>query len=84
MGICQMGHLHEQRGDHEQAMNWYRRMIEAVPEDTRGYVYLGAVLANLGRLCAAEEIHRAATECCDEKKGLAEAFLNLGLGTAKK
>jgi len=79
MGICDMGHLHERRGDFEQAMVWYRRMIEAIPADARGYVYLGGLLAKMGRLEEAEAIHRAATERCDESRLLHEAFVNLGL-----
>ncbi len=79
MGIYQMGHLFAERGNHEQALIWYRRMIEAAPKDPRGYVYLGGVLAMQGRLREAEEVHRAATERCDDKRGLGEAFLNLGL-----
>jgi len=79
MGILQMGYVHEQRGDYEQAMSWYRRMIESLPEDNRGYVYLGGMLAKQGRLREAEEVHRTATERCDKSRGLEEAFHNLGL-----
>ncbi len=78
MGICDMGHLHEDRGDLEQAMLWYRRVIETIPADTRGYIYLGALLAKQGRLEEAEAIHRAGTERCEGPR-LDEAFLNLGL-----
>jgi tetratricopeptide (TPR) repeat protein len=79
MGSWEMGRLYEQRGDFEQAMTWYRQVIGALPADARGYVYVGGLLAKQGRLHEAEQIHRAATERCDESRGLEEAWLNLGL-----
>jgi tetratricopeptide (TPR) repeat protein len=72
-----MGHLFLQSGDYDQAAEWYRKMIDVDPNDATGYIYLGAVLAQQGRLREAEETHRKATECSEGC--IDEAFLNLGL-----
>jgi tetratricopeptide (TPR) repeat protein len=75
--LSELGHLHKARGDCKGAAAWYRRAIEAVPDEASSHIYLGGVLAKSGRLKEAEAAHRAATRCgvgCRE-----EAFLNLGL-----
>jgi tetratricopeptide (TPR) repeat protein len=75
--LSEMGYLHKARGDYKRAAVWYRRAIEAVPEEASGYIYLGGVFAKAGRLDRAEAAHRAATRCKDGCRD--EAFLNLGL-----
>lgn len=72
-----MGSLFQESGDHDRAAEWYRRAIDAAPDDCVGHVHLGGLLARRGRLVEAEEVHRAGTRCtggCVD-----EAFLNLGL-----
>lgn len=72
-----MGHLFSESGDHSRAAEWFRRAIEAAPDDCIGHIYLGGLLARQGRLVEAEEVHRAGTRCAEGC--VDEAFLNLGL-----
>ena len=59
-----------------EAEHWCRRLIEELPNDTQGYIYLGACLARQGKLEEAEAAHREGTK----REGLPdEAFFNLGL-----
>jgi len=74
---CDMGDLCRDRGDDASAEQWFRRAIDQEPADAHGYIYLGCMLARLGRLSEAEETHRRATLC---KRGcIDEAWHNLGL-----
>lgn len=71
------GEVHRERGAFRVAERWYRRAVEACPSDATYRIFLGALLAGVGRLQEAEAIHRRATRC---KEGcIDEAFLNLGL-----
>jgi tetratricopeptide (TPR) repeat protein len=72
-----MGRLFRESGDHSRAAEWFRRAIEAAPDDCIGHIGLGGLLARQGRLVEAEEVHRAGTRCT--KGCVDEAFLNLGL-----
>jgi tetratricopeptide (TPR) repeat protein len=72
-----MGELFKFSGDYERAEHWYRRAIDAAPDDTQGYIYLGGMLARLGRLIEAEEVHRQGIQC--SRGYIDEAYLNLGL-----
>lgn len=74
--LAQMGHLFKFRGDHARAEEWYRKVIDASPDDASGFIYLGSVLALQGRLAEAEMTHRAATQC--QEGCIDEAYLNLG------
>ncbi|APW60954.1 tetratricopeptide repeat protein [Paludisphaera borealis] len=75
--LAEMGHMYKSRGDFRAAAAWYRKAIDAVPDEASAHIYLGGVLAKAGRLHEAEAAHRAATLC---KEGCRdEAFLNLGL-----
>ena len=74
--LCAMGELFQHKGDDESAERWFRQAISDSPDDAQGYIYLGGMLARLGRLDEAEEVHRKGTLC---KTGcIDEAFLNLG------
>jgi tetratricopeptide (TPR) repeat protein len=73
----EIGHFHKARGRYARAAEWYRRMIEAEPENAGGYIFLGCVLARQGRLGEAEDVHRAGTACAEGC--IDEAYLNLGL-----
>jgi tetratricopeptide (TPR) repeat protein len=72
----QLGVLAQDQSDLQEAERWYRRAIEALPNDATAYIYLGAMLAKNGRLDEAEASHRRATECLEGC--LDEAYLNLG------
>jgi tetratricopeptide (TPR) repeat protein len=72
-----LGHACRWRGDYEGAAKWYRMVSDLKPDDTCGYVFLGAALARQGKLAEAEEVQRSATRC---KEGcIDEAYHNLGL-----
>lgn len=74
--FSQMGHLFREAGDYDQAAAWYRRAIEADPDDATYHIFLGAVLAKQGRLLEAEDVHRTAIACVEGC--IDEAYLNLG------
>jgi tetratricopeptide (TPR) repeat protein len=72
-----MGNLFRDRGDFVVAEEWYRKAIDHSPDDAQGHIYLGTMLAGLGRLDDAEQVHRKAIAC---KAGcIDEAYYNLGL-----
>jgi tetratricopeptide (TPR) repeat protein len=75
--LSHLGHLFLESGDYDQAAEWYRRAIEADPEDATYRIFLGAGLAKQGRFHEAEEVHRSATQCAEGC--IDEAYLNLGL-----
>jgi tetratricopeptide (TPR) repeat protein len=75
--LAEMGHMYRARGEYRAAAAWYRKAIEAAPDEASPRIYLGGVLAKSGRLHEAEAAHRAATECAEGCRD--EAFLNLGL-----
>jgi tetratricopeptide (TPR) repeat protein len=73
----QIARFHEMRLDYLEAEYWYRKAIEAEPRDAGHRIFLGGMLARLGRLDEAEAEHRDATGCIDG--AVDEAYLNLGL-----
>jgi protein O-GlcNAc transferase len=75
--VRQLARLHDQWGKYAEAERCYRDVISDRPDHTSAYIYLGAMLARLGRLPEAEEIHRRATSCSEGEIG--EAYLNLAL-----
>ncbi len=75
--LAEMGHLSKATGDLGGAAIWYRRAIDAAPEEAGAWIYLGGVLAQAGRLDEAEAALLAATRC--EYGCRDEAYLNLGL-----
>jgi tetratricopeptide (TPR) repeat protein len=75
--LAEMGHMYKARGEYRAAAAWYRKAIEAAPDEASPRIYLGGVLAKSGRLHEAEAAHRAATGCAEGCRD--EAFLNLGL-----
>lgn len=75
--LCEMGHLHKANGGYEAAACWYRRAIDAAPDQAGARIYLGGVLAKGGKLKEAEAVLRAATRCTEGCRD--EAYLNLGL-----
>jgi Flp pilus assembly protein TadD len=51
-----MGDLFRQRGENVLAESWYRRAINVSPNETAGFIFLGALLAVQGRLTEAARI----------------------------
>jgi tetratricopeptide (TPR) repeat protein len=74
--LADLGRVYQRRGDRAAAERFYRDAIAADPDDTHGYIYLGALMASGGRLDEAEATHRRATRC--PRGSVDEAYLNLG------
>ncbi len=74
--LAEMGHMYKSKGDLKSAAEWYRKSIEACPEDADAQGFLGKVLTKQGWLEEAEACHRRATECLEGD--VDEAFVNLG------
>lgn len=75
--LSEIGRLHRARGEYQAAISWYRRAIDAVPDEAGAHIYLGGVLAKRGLLKEAEAAHQAALRCTQGRRD--EAYLNLGL-----
>jgi len=63
------------------AEGWYRRAVEARPESTDGYGYLGRLLCRWGRLAEAEVVQRRAVACAerDDDNEDSEPWFDLGV-----
>ena len=72
-----LGQLAQARAEVHEAESWYRQAITARPEDAGPRIYLGALLAKVGRLEEASAIHEEATHASEG--AVEEAWLNLGL-----
>ena len=72
----QLGLLSQEESQFEEAEHWFRKALEARPDDATAYIYLGAMLAKNGRLEEAETWHRRAVAC--PEGCIDEAYLNLG------
>jgi tetratricopeptide (TPR) repeat protein len=72
-----LAQLYDARYEAREAERYYREAIAAAPEHASAYIFLGALLAKMGRLEEAEVVHRRATECSEGE--IDEAYLNLGL-----
>mgnify|MGYP001072069015 CR=1 FL=1 len=75
--LAEMGHMHKAGGGYEAAACWYRRAIDAAPDQAGARIYLGGVLALGGKLKEAEAVLRAAVRCPQGCRD--EALLNLAL-----
>jgi Tfp pilus assembly protein PilF len=72
-----MGHVFWESGDYDHAGTWYRKAIDAKPQDATYHIFLGALLEKPGRLHDAEQCFRTATSC--QEGCIDEAFFMLGL-----
>jgi tetratricopeptide (TPR) repeat protein len=70
------GLLFKQRGQYQEAVEWFQAVIDAKPDDADGYNYLAGVIARMGDLAEAERINRLGTAC--QEGCVDEAYLNLG------
>lgn len=77
--VCctELGLLYHAKGRYEEAIRWFKRLADQEPEQAGSWVFLGSSQARRGRLRAAEQCHRRASEC--PQGNLDEAWLNLGL-----
>lgn len=72
-----LGRLYDARGELGEAERYYREAIADAPQHASAYIYLGAMLARMGRLDEAQALHLQATSCVDG--AVDQAYLNLGL-----
>ncbi|MFT3784698.1 MAG: tetratricopeptide repeat protein [Tepidisphaeraceae bacterium] len=77
IALSQLGHSLRAQHRDEEAIEAYRHAVETDPVNTGAHVFLGALLAKLGRLDEAEATCRNALEQCYEGE-LSEVWLNLG------
>jgi tetratricopeptide (TPR) repeat protein len=75
--LADLGNLFRLRGDAAAAETWFRKAIAHAPSHASAYTFLGAMLARLGRLAEAEQLHRQGTAC--DGGAVDEAYHNLGL-----
>src|SRR5438552_3041705 len=61
--LSRTGHMAVEAGQYDRAAVFFRQVIEALPEDAGGYIFLGVVLAKQGRLVEAEDVLRWGTLC---------------------
>ena len=73
----ELGLLFKLKGQYQVSADWFRKAIDARPDEADAYIFLGSVLARDGKLLEAEAAHRSATQCDDGC--IDEAYLNLGL-----
>jgi tetratricopeptide (TPR) repeat protein len=73
---AQLGHLHKQRGNYNEAEKWYRKAAELRTDDAAAEIFLGSVLFDRGDLAGAEEAYRRASRCSEG--AFDEAWFNLG------
>ena len=70
--------LYQTKGDYENAVVWARRLIDARPDWSVGYIYLGSSLARLGRFEEAVAAYLPATQLpADNNNDPDEAYLNI-------
>lgn len=76
--LAEIGSVYRKWGRLPDAEPWFKKAIEASPEQTAPYILLGACLARQGKLREAAEAHRAAI--ANGRSDLTdEAYHNLGL-----
>jgi tetratricopeptide (TPR) repeat protein len=73
----QVGSMWKHAGKLAQAVRAFEQAIRCEPQSTVGYILAGGCLARMGKLAAAEALHRRAVQC--KEGALDEAWLNLGL-----
>ena len=77
VAYCELGDFAVAAGDSRGAEEWYKKAIEAEPDNAAGRVYLGGLYADMGRLEDAEKVYRDATKC--SVGWLDSAYHELGL-----
>ncbi len=70
------GHINKGKGNYNEAIKWYDKLIESIPNETRGYIFKGACLASTGEYEQAKIEHLKATTLEGDPE---EAFYNLAL-----
>jgi tetratricopeptide (TPR) repeat protein len=74
----QIGNLWKYRGQFAKAEHWYRKAIEADPDELVPYISAGEVQERQGKIIEAEDTYRAATQ--SKQSGLTDwAYVRLGL-----
>lgn len=63
-------------GNYKEAIKWYNKVIEVIPDETIGYIFKGACLASAGKYELAKKEHLKATKLKGDPE---EAFYNLAL-----
>ena len=74
---CRMGHIYEDSGKFQTAIEWFEKAHDANPTEATFLIYKGVNLLRLEKFDVAAEAFQKATKC---KEGhIDEAFYNLGV-----
>lgn len=73
----EIGNLYRAKGDFDSAITWYRKQIDAQPNEAIGYLYLGNILMRQGSFDASEAAFQNGLTCDDAC--LEEVHFSLGL-----
>jgi tetratricopeptide (TPR) repeat protein len=66
----ELGLTHQERREHNQALDVYQRAIEAVPNDYRAYFQVGVALKESKDYLGAEKMLRRAAELTTDDPGI--------------
>jgi len=77
MVYSQYGELYRAKGNYKVAEKWFRKAVEYNPTNTRNHIFLGALLAKMGRFDEAKKCHKEAVRLKTDTWD--EAHHNLGL-----
>lgn len=72
----EMADTFNEMGNYKEALKWYDKMIEVIPNETVGYIFKGSCLAKAGKYELAKIEHLKATNLEGDPE---EAFYNLAL-----
>ncbi len=72
-----IGQLYREKGSYKVAEKWFHKAVEHNPKNTRNYIFLGGLLAQMGRFDEAKLFHNKAANLKNDTWD--EAHFNLGL-----
>ena len=72
----ELGDTYRELGEFDEAIRWYDKIIEILPNETVGYIFKGGCLASIGKYELAKKEHLKATKLEGDRE---EAFFNLAL-----
>ena len=76
----EIGNLYRAKGEFSQAIAYYRKQIDADPDDATGYIFLGTLQLQQGDISTAQETLESANKC---SSGCLEE-LKIALGNAMR
>ncbi len=83
----EIGNLYRSQGKFETAITWYQKQIDANPQDSTGYLYLGNLYLRQGKLVESESLFQQALGCqlvCGEETHFALGLVNRSMGLLRE